>query len=50
MIVNIEFAMALLGILLMLLETELYIRGVVTKSVVVCMELELVSLMLFVNL
>lgn len=32
MIVNIEFAMALLGIVLMLIETECFIRGVFTKS------------------
>ncbi|XP_052817839.1 small conductance calcium-activated potassium channel protein 2-like isoform X4 [Mya arenaria] len=32
MIVNVEFAMAMLGIMLMLLETEFFIRGVFTKS------------------
>ncbi|KAH3855131.1 small conductance calcium-activated potassium channel protein-like [Dreissena polymorpha] len=32
MIVNVEFATALLGIALMLFETELFIRGVFTKS------------------
>jgi len=31
-VVNVEFTFALLGILLMLLETELYIGGVVTKT------------------
>lgn len=32
MIVNVEFAMALLGIVLMLVETECFIRGVFTKA------------------
>ena len=32
MIVNVEFTMAMLGIILMLVETELFIQGVVTKT------------------
>jgi hypothetical protein len=40
LIVNIEFTLAMVGILFMLVETELFIRGVITKSSIVSIVLK----------